>query len=71
MDLVNSVFVPVVIGLVEVIKRIGLPNRFLPLVAVFLGFGASYLFPLTKLEGIIVGLMAVGLYSSVKNSMVK
>ena len=62
--------VPVVIALVEVAKRIGLAERFLPLLAIALGIvgvislvGVS---ALTVIGGIVVGLSSVGLFSGVR-----
>jgi hypothetical protein len=66
-----SVAVAVIIGLVEVVKRIGLPSKFAPLVSVILGVGFSFIFPgetigLTILFGVVTGLTACGLYSGTK-----
>jgi hypothetical protein len=64
----------VVIGLVEVAKRIGVPEKFAPLVSLILGLGLSFLgfvanpdLASTIIGGIIIGLSAVGLYSGTKN----
>lgn len=67
-----SVSVAVVIGLVEVYKRVGGPSQFAPLVAVVLGIGAAFVFPaatipVTIFTGIIIGLSACGLYSGTKS----
>ncbi|WP_338470044.1 hypothetical protein R4Z10_14680 [Niallia sp. XMNu-256] len=65
------VIIPIIIGVVEVVKRVGLPIKYSPLVSLLLGlvFGILYVQPL--LDGIIVGLMvglsATGLYSGSKN----
>ena len=65
------VIIPIIIGIVEVFKRAGLPNKYSPVVSLLLGviFGILYVQPL--LNGIIVGLMvglsATGLYSGSKN----
>lgn len=70
-EFLNLVVIPLIIGMVEIIKRAGLPVRFAPIVAVAIGlfFGIFYLDTLK--EGIIVGLMvglsASGLYSGSKN----
>ncbi|WP_338451841.1 hypothetical protein R4Z09_08220 [Niallia oryzisoli] len=70
-EFLNLVVIPLIIGMVEIIKKAGLPVRFAPIVAVAIGlfFGIFYLDTLK--EGIIVGLMvglsASGLYSGSKN----
>ncbi|WP_071395543.1 hypothetical protein [Bacillus tuaregi] len=70
-EFLHLVVIPLIIGIVEVIKKAGLPVRFSPLVAVAIGlfFGIFYFDVL--IEGIIVGLMvglsASGLYSGSKN----
>ncbi len=69
-----GVLVAVVIGLVEAAKRIGVPEKFAPLVSLILGLGLSFLgfvanpdLASTIIGGIIIGLSAVGLYSGTKN----
>ena len=69
-----GVLVAVVIGLVEAAKRIGVPEKFAPLVSLILGLGLSFLgfvanpdLVSTIVGGIIIGLSAVGLYSGTKN----
>ena len=69
-----GVLVAVVIGLVEVAKRIGVPEKFAPVFSVILGLGLSFLgfvanpdLVSTIVGGIIIGLSAVGLYSGTKN----
>jgi len=63
------------IGICEVIKRIGLPDRFIPLTAVVVGVVLVVLGDLTALTtlsiltGIAIGLSAVGLYSGVSNTL--
>lgn len=62
--------VPVIIGVVEVIKRVGLPSKWAPLLALLLGVGGAWLIiPFSGnmiLEGIVAGLSAAGLYSGAK-----
>jgi len=66
--------IPVIIALVELFKRAGVPNRWLPLLALALGIvaGFVYLAPgdpaKSVLVGIVMGLSAVGLFSGVKNT---
>lgn len=66
-----------IVGLVEVLKRAGLPKRFLPLSSLIFGVAAGifYINPEDLRAGIIVGLMmglsASGLYSGTKNTFEK
>lgn len=69
----NLIIVPVIIGLVEVAKRVGLNGKYCPVLAVGLGLGFSWMGTSVGLgglvlAGIISGLSAVGLYSGVKNT---
>lgn len=65
--------VPVIIALIELVKRAGVPKRALPLIAVVLGVvsGFVYIAPgqadEAVLVGVVMGLSAVGLYSGAKN----
>lgn len=67
------VLVPVVIGLVEVIKKaVGLNIRYAPLLSILAGVGGAigisgFSFAIA-LQGVIVGLVAAGLYSSTKTT---
>lgn len=65
------VLVPVVLGVTQVFKTVGLPSRFAPLVSLVLGvLGASLLgsgFSGSDIiQGIVAGLSASGLWSGVK-----
>lgn len=68
-----AIAIAIITGLTEVIKRLGLPTRFVPLTAVILGviYGGFVLGwsvdPI--LTGIIAGLSAVGLYRSVQKTL--
>lgn len=60
-----------IIGLVELAKRVGLPDRFAPLLSLVLGLGAGFLYfgsdPREAiLYGIVMGLTASGLYAGGK-----
>jgi hypothetical protein len=66
-----AVAVAVIVGLVEVLKRIGLGTKWAPLVSIVVGVGLSFLFPSdtiasTILFGVIAGLTSCGLYSGTK-----
>ena len=73
-DFVGLAAVPVIIGLVEIVKRWIADDRWYPLIALLLGVainaaiayqtGTDYL--LAVLIGIVAGLAASGLYSSGK-----
>lgn len=69
----NSVLIPVVLGLVEVFKRLGLPSQWAPLASVVLGLIAGFFYlapgdPATAvLSGLVVGLAAMGLWSGPKS----
>jgi L-lactate permease len=66
--------VPIIIALVQVAKRMGLALRYLPFLAIVLGIAASYFYVFPEhpkravLEGIVMGLSAVGLWSGIKNT---
>lgn len=75
------VAVPLIVGLVEVFKRAGLPRRFAPLVSMVLGLGLSLGYMATGITGngpslmdslvigIALGLSASGLYSGGKTAI--
>lgn len=62
--------VPVVIGLAEVVKAIGLPTKYASTAAVILGVALAFLVvPIGTsviLAGLVVGLSASGLYSGTR-----
>jgi hypothetical protein len=74
MNAYDVALVPVIMGLVQVAKQVGMPSRFASLLSVILGAvaGIFYLFPGDLLRGIFVGLTfglaACGLYSGGKNT---
>lgn len=73
----NIAFIPLILGVVEVFKGVGLPKRFLPLLSLSLGIlaGIFYVYPDDLRSGVIVGIVyglsASGLYSGTKNSLEK
>ncbi|WP_144463728.1 hypothetical protein [Siminovitchia fortis] len=73
-EIYNVAIVPLIIGIVQLLKRYGFPVKYSPLAAIVLGlaFGIFFITPNVK-EGIIIGLMlglsASGLYSGGKNLM--
>lgn len=66
---------PVVVALVGVFRRIGLPARWQPAAALVLGLlgGFVYIAPedprQAVLVGLVMGLSAIGAYSGVKNTI--
>lgn len=69
--------IPLLIGLLEVFKRLGLNERYIPIFSVVLGIGLGIsLFAEGDLatgiiQGTFIGLSAVGLYSGTKNTLEK
>jgi hypothetical protein len=67
--------VPIILGMVELLKRVGIPKKLSPLVAVILGIlaGFYYLAPgdpkKAILFGVVSGLSAIGLWSGTKNTL--
>ena len=70
MDTLSSLgLVPILLALVEVVKRIGIPGKFLPVAAIVLGIGFNIVFKMMGanmteyiLFGIAAGLSSSGLY---------
>ncbi len=69
--------VPVLVGLVELLKRSGVPKRLIPIVSMLLGYFFSFFYlaqgdyKKALLLGTILGLSAIGLFSGTKNTLVK
>lgn len=62
--------IPLVLGLVAVVKSIGLPSRFAPLASIAIGAGllavTGAVWQVALIQGIVVGLAASGLWSGGK-----
>jgi len=64
--------IPVIVALVEVFKKVGLPVRFAPLASLLLGIVSGFVYlapddpPKAVLYGIVAGLSAVGLFSGTR-----
>ena len=75
MEIYEVPIVPLIIGVVELLKSLGLPNKFSALAAAVLGVlaGIFFLYPQDIPKGIIIGLSlglaASGLYSTTKNTV--
>lgn len=69
--------IPIIVGLVELLKGVGLPKKWCPVASVVLGIvgGVVYLCPsdvkMGIISGLVIGLSASGLYSSGKNMVNK
>lgn len=67
--------VPVLVGLSELLKRFGVPSRFIPLSAMLMGYFFAYYylaqgdFKQALLLGTVLGLSAIGLFSGAKNTL--
>jgi len=74
MQVYDVLIVPFIVGVVELVKKLGLPSKFCPVVSVILGviIGLVYISPNDIAQGVLVGaslgLSAVGLYSGTKNT---
>ncbi len=75
MEIYDVAIIPLIVGVVESLKQIGLPSKFAAVVAVILGvvIGIVYVAPGDIAKGVLVGLSlglaASGLYSGVKNTV--
>lgn len=64
--------VALIIGISEILKKLGFNAKFIPIVNLFLGLGAGIALNMNDLKmgvfvGLAVGLSASGLYSGTKN----
>lgn len=62
---------PIIVGLVELLKRIGVPDKFLPLADLIIGIGIGIVYlpgdlKMSVLYGVMAGLSAGGLYDLAK-----
>ena len=73
-EYITLLLIPILVGVLEVIKRAEFLNtKYIPIVSVFLGIAMGIIFTGFEMkEGIIaglyIGLSAVGLFSTVKNT---
>lgn len=65
--------IPVIVGLVEVVKSLGLDSKYAPVVSLVMGIGlvslTGVVWQAALLQGIISGLAASGLFSSAKRAL--
>ena len=68
-----AILTPVLTGVVEALKVVGIPGRFLPLVAIALGACSGFFLVsasiLGAVAGVAIGLSAVGLYEFGKTTV--
>ena len=75
MQVYDVAIIPLIIGVTELVKKLGLPNKFAALLSAVLGvvIGLVYVAPNDPAKGVLVGLSmglaASGLYSGVKNTV--
>ncbi|MCM8901338.1 hypothetical protein KVG29_08905 [Caldicoprobacter algeriensis] len=76
--LLVSVLTPIVAGIVELIKHVGLNTKYAPLMAVAVGVALAALYTFGSIElsmrlwaGVLAGLAASGFYSNVKEQIKK
>ena len=75
MQVYDVAVIPLIMGVTELFKIIGLPNKFAALLSAVLGvvIGLVYVAPNDPAKGVLVGLSmglaASGLYSGVKNTV--
>ncbi len=67
--------VPVVIALTELLKRLGIPKSYMPIISMVLGLLLSFIYLAPDdpkkaiLLGLVLGLSAIGLFSGTKNTV--
>ena len=75
MEIYNVAIIPLIVGIVELAKKLGLPDKFAAVLSAILGvvIGLVYVAPENPpkaiLVGLSMGLAASGLYSGVKNTV--
>lgn len=75
MNLNETVVIPIIMSIVEMVKGLGLPSKFSAVIAVFVGaiIGVFFVEPqnlkIGIFKGIVYGLTASGLYSGTKNTI--
>lgn len=75
MEYVGITIIPLLIGILEVIKKLGINKKYIPIISLLLGIGTGILLfadgdlKAGIIKGIYIGLSAVGLYSGGKNTI--
>ena len=70
----EAIILAIVVGMTQVVKVIGLPQRIVPLFAMLVGVGVAFVANLggnweVVLQGVIVGLTAIGCYEVGKTTL--
>ena len=70
------ILIAITLGVTEVVKRVKMPTRFLPLVALVIGIALAFIaqigtIGINVLAGLTIGLTASGLFSGVKATIEK
>lgn len=74
MNMNETVIIPIIMSIVELVKRLGMPKKFSAVIAVIIGalIGVFFIEPqsikIGIFKGIVYGLTASGLYSGTKNT---
>lgn len=75
MEYAGIAIIPLLIGILEVIKKLGINKKYIPVISLLLGIGIGILLfadgdlKAGIVQGIYIGLSAVGLYSGGKNTI--
>ena len=75
MEYAGIAIIPLLIGILEVIKKLGINKKYIPIISLLLGIGTGILLftdgdlKAGIIKGIYIGLSAVGLYSGGKNTI--
>ena len=75
MEYAGIAIIPLLIGILEVIKKLGINKKYIPIISLLLGIGTGILLfadgdlKVGIIKGIYIGLSAVGLYSGAKNTV--
>ncbi len=75
MEYAGIAIIPLLIGVLEILKRLGISKKIVPVISVVLGVGLGIVLfadgdTITGvIKGIFIGLSAVGLYSGTKNTI--
>lgn len=75
MEYAGIAIVPLLIGVLEVFKKVGLKEKFIPICSLVLGIGVGISLADTGdilsgiVQGLFIGLSAVGLYSGTKSTI--
>jgi len=69
--------IPILVGVNQVLKTLGIPKRFVPITSILLGVGISFIVPgvattfVAVVGGAVIGLSAVGLFSGTRATVGK